>query len=102
MCDISGMICWTWSKPGETLMKSAKIVKKNTKQQKPLMDEFSKEQQYYTGFVEENKREKGYKKWAERRLMTKSNINPFHIKNNYVKDISVQDTYLRPKDSNQE
>ena len=35
-------------------------------------------------------------------LMSSGNINPFHIKNNYVDDISVQDNFLRPKDSNQE
>lgn len=102
MCDMSGMICWTWSKPGETLLKSAKIIKENNKQQKPLIDEFPKQQKYYTGFIEQNKREEGYKKLAQRHLMTNSKINPFHIKNNYVKDISVQDTFLRPKDSNQE
>jgi len=88
------IIYWTWSKPGESLCKSAKIVKEEIPEKK---DENIKDQ-----FVEQNKRELNYDKIASRQLMTSGNINPFHIKNNYADDISVQDSFLRPKDSNQE
>jgi len=91
------VIYWTWSKPGESLLKSQKIVKEDIKIEKEKEKETSEER-----FVEQNKRELNYNKIAARRLMTKGNINPFHIKNNYVEDISVQDNFLRPKDSNQE
>ena len=93
------IIYWTWSKCGESLLKSPKIVKEEkleTPSEKPTTI-ITKER-----FVEQNKREQNYNKIAARHLMSKGNINPFHIKNNYVDDISVQDNFLRPKDSNQE
>jgi hypothetical protein len=87
------IINWTWSKPGESLLKSPKIVKEDIQEEKEEEEE---------KFIKQNKRELSYNKIAARRLMTKGNINPFHIKNNYVEDIKVQDDFLRPKDSNQE
>jgi hypothetical protein len=95
------IIYWTWSKPGESLLKSQKIVKENIQEEKEKEKEKEKETSEER-FVEQNKRELNYNKIAARHLMTKGNINPFHIKNNYVEDISVQDNFLRPKDSNQE
>jgi hypothetical protein len=90
------IINWTWSKPGESLLKSPKIVKED------IQEEKEEEEEEEEKFIKQNKRELSYNKIAARRLMTKGNINPFHIKNNYVEDIKVQDDFLRPKDSNQE
>jgi len=91
------IICWTWSKPGESLQKSPKIVKEDIQETDEQKDDTSEER-----FVEQNKREQNYNKIAARKLMGRGNINPFHIENDYVNDISVQDNFLRPKDSNQE
>jgi len=94
------IIYWTWTKTGESLQKSPKIVKEDSQDQeekKEKEEEISEER-----FVEQNKREQNYNKIAVRQLMSRGNINPFHIKNDYVNDISVQDNFLRPKDSNQE
>jgi len=92
------IINWTWSKPGESLLKSPKIVKEDIQEE----EEEEVKETLEERIVKKNKRELSYNKIAARRLMTKGNINPFHVKNNYVEDIKVQDDFLRPKDSNQE
>ena len=79
------MIVWSWSKKGETLLKSSK--------RKP-----KKEKKY--NFINENKREKTSERMSQRELTINRSINPFHNTNNYIKDISIQDTYLRPQNSN--
>jgi len=93
------IIYWTWSKCGESLLKSPKIVKEE-KEETP--SESPPANITEERFVEQNKREQNYNKIAARHLMSRGNINPFHIKNNYVDDISVQDNFLRPKYTNQE
>ena len=88
------MIEWIWSKKGEKLYKSRKIIKEEP--QSPI----SKKNPFIKGFINENKREKTYERMAQRKGITHRGINPFHQKDNYVKDISVQDTFLRPINSN--
>ena len=85
------MIVWSWTKKGETLLKSSK--------RKPINPPPIKKEKTYK-FVNENKREKTSKRMSERELTTNRHINPFHNKNNYIRDISIQDTYLRPQNSN--
>ena len=51
-------------------------------------------------FKEENKREINSDRLSKRTLVTNRQINPYLIGNNYVDDISVQDNFLRPKNSN--
>ena len=96
------IIYWTWSKCGESLLKSPKIVKEEKEEKEETPSESPAANITEERFVEQNKREQNYNKIAARHLMSRGNINPFHIKNNYVDDISVQDNFLRPKDSNQE
>ena len=36
----------------------------------------------------------------ERNMIPNRNLNPFFKKDNYLHDLSVQDKFLRPKDSN--
>ena len=84
------MIVWSWTKKGETLLKSSK--------RKPIKKPIKEEKTYK--FVNENKREKTSKRMSERELTTNRRINPFHNTNNYIRDISIQDTYLRPQNSN--
>lgn len=93
------IINWTWSKSGESLLKSPKIVKEDIQEEEEVEEV---KETLEERIVKKNKRELSYNKIAARRLMTKGNINPFHVKNNYVEDIKVQDDFLRPKDSNQE
>ena len=100
------IIYWTWTKSGESLQKMPKIVKEDGQDKEDQEDQEDQEEKEekisQERFVEQNKREQNYNKIAARRLMSRGNINPFHIKNDYVNDISVQDNFLRPKDSNQE
>ena len=47
-----------------------------------------------------NKREICSERLASRDMMIQGTINPFMTKNNYLKDLQNQETYLRPLDSN--
>ena len=46
-----------------------------------------------------NKRSENSERISAREMIIQTNINPF-LNNNYLDDIKVQDTILRPKDSN--
>ena len=50
----------------------------------------------------ENKREDNNNKMLEREMIMQTNQNPFMIKNNYVDDLTVQDEFLKPKNSSYE
>tara|TARA_A100001011_G_C14131855_1_gene765797 strand:+ start:287 stop:721 length:435 start_codon:yes stop_codon:yes gene_type:complete len=50
----------------------------------------------------ENKREDQNNKMLEREMIMQTNQNPFMIKNNYVDDLTVQDEFLKPKNSSYE
>ena len=98
-------IYWTWSKKGEYLEKSRKQVKEMIEASPPETDVQSLEEKIIrhsqeNNFIEENKREQSYARLSKRKLMADSRISPFHVKNNYINDISVQDAFLRPKNSN--
>ena len=88
------MLEWTWSKKGETLEKS--------KKKEITCDEKSKEgkkvDKREIKFIEENKREKNSERLAQREWVTNRKINPFHNKNNYLRDISIQDTFFASKE----
>ena len=90
------MVEWVWSKKGEKLFKSRKIIKEQPEKKSPPSPKIMK----IAGFINENKREKTSERMSQRELVANIGINPFHNKQNYVKDISVQDTFLRPKNSN--
>lgn len=47
-----------------------------------------------------NKREICSERLAQRDLMMQGQINPFLGKHNYLEDLSNQDNFLRPQDSN--
>ena len=51
-------------------------------------------------FTEENNREINYDRLSKRKLVTNRQINPYLQSNNYLNDISIQDKFLRPKNSN--
>ena len=93
-------IYWTWSKKGEHLEKShksqrPKIIQELTQVNAPQTTTLEP-----TMFTEENNREINYKRLSKRKLITNKQINPYLTSNNYLNDISVQDRFLRPKNSN--
>ena len=93
-------IYWTWSKKGEHLEKShksqrPKIIQELTQVNAPQTTTLEP-----TMFTEENNREINYKRLSNRKLITNTQINPYLTSNNYLNDISVQDRFLRPKNSN--
>lgn len=93
-------IYWTWSKKGEHLEKShksqrPKIIQELTQVNAPQTTTLEP-----TMFTEENNREINYKRLSNRKLITNTQINPYLTSNNYLNDISVQDKFLRPKNSN--
>jgi len=47
-----------------------------------------------------NKREDANTKLIERSMIENVNQNPFLTNNNYINDLHVQDTFLKPKNSN--
>ena len=94
------IIYWTWSKKGEFLEKSQKKIKVPIQPEIKSLEENMIINSHQNVFVEENKREQNSERMSKRKLVTNRNINPFHIKNNYINDLSVQDKFLRPKNSN--
>jgi hypothetical protein len=47
-----------------------------------------------------NTRELNSERMSQRDLVIQTSINPFMATNDYVSDLTVQDQFLRPKDSN--
>ena len=98
-------IYWTWSKKGEHLEKSYKSqrpkMKVEAKRAIPPSDTSLEAQIVNQAiFAEDNKREINYDRLSKRQLVTNRQINPYLTGNNYLNDISVQDKFLRPKNSN--
>ena len=50
----------------------------------------------------ENKREDHNNKMLEREMIMQTSQNPFMTKNNYVDDLTIQDEFLKPKNSSYE
>ena len=99
------IIYWTWSKRGEHLEKSYKsqreiIEVKPEVNNNTTIQSLEVQMASHSIFKEENKREINSDRLSKRTLVTNRQINPYLIGNNYVDDISVQDNFLRPKNSN--
>ena len=47
-----------------------------------------------------NTREINSERMSKRELLIQTSINPFMSSNNYLRDLEVQDEFLRPLDSN--
>jgi hypothetical protein len=47
-----------------------------------------------------NTREINSERMSQRELLIQTSINPFMSSNNYLRDLEVQDEFLRPLDSN--
>ena len=50
----------------------------------------------------ENSRENNNNKMLEREMIMQTSQNPFMMKNNYVEDLTIQDEFLKPKNSSYE
>jgi hypothetical protein len=48
----------------------------------------------------QNDRELNSERLSQRELIIQTSVNPFLLDHNYLDDLQVQDTFLRPKDSN--
>ncbi len=60
----------------------------------------SEQQQPIESHVPSNKREMVNEKMNERHMISQINQNPFLIQNKYLDDLYVQETFLKPKNSN--
>ena len=47
----------------------------------------------------ENKRDNNNNKMLEREMIMQTNQNPFMMQNNYLDDLTIQDEFLKPKNS---
>ena len=98
-------IFWTWSKKGEHLEKihksqRRKIIQEVKQVNPPQPTTLESEIINTAMFTEENNREINYERLSKRKLVTNRQINPYLTSNNYLNDISVQDKFLLPKNSN--
>lgn len=124
---MTSYIEWKWSK-NESYPKSRRPMKQNegqssTQKQSQTHDVFLKEiedsaytsalnhdentwdilnQDIYNGFSNSNKREELDNKMAGREMVQQTGFNPFMSENNYVNDISVSNTFLKPVNTTQE
>ena len=81
-------VYWKWSKSNESYKKTLRKQVEERKQNK------------ISSNLELNKRELCSDRISQREMHIQTNINPFIEKRNYVNDISTQDNFLRPLDSN--
>ena len=52
--------------------------------------------------IEEQMREDVNKRLTNRKMLGNRNVNPFMKDNNYIKDLGVQDKFLRPQNSSED
>ena len=104
MSDLSTYIEWKWSdgKQYEKTLRTSKKALQEThsstlSESHPTLATV----QTQTGFTRQsNKRDDQNAKLSERCLMIQKNVNPFLDASNYVNDLMLEDSVLRPKDSN--
>jgi len=86
-------IYWKWSKEGDKLpIKSRRHREKSTRNCEVVI--FPPQQEKV------DKREVSNNRISQRDPMIQTRINPYMIDSDYLKDLGVQDHYLRPQDSN--
>ena len=85
---------WVWGNGG-IMKKSLRETNKKAKIQEntfPLGEKIEERRQ--------NDRELNSERLSQRHMIIQTSINPFLSDHNYLDDLQVQDTFLRPKDSN--
>ena len=79
--------------------KCERTMKNNVTHQHNPVEDALKESEVLDSIVSHKKREISNNKIFEREMVSQINQNPF-LRNNYLDDLNVQETYLRPKNSN--
>ena len=99
------VIQWKWSN-GIPYKKSARIEKEKEEyfesqvKEAVFMDSIPNLQESDQFTRISKKREEQNDKLSMRDLVAQTSVNPFLKNTNYVEDLSTQDEFLRPKDSN--
>lgn len=103
---MTNYIYWKWGKNNMLNIKSSRernTTKHNTKiediteKKAPVIHEEVIKPLYD---MPSDKRELASERISDRQLVIQTSINPFLADGNYLNDLKVQDTLLRPKDSN--
>jgi hypothetical protein len=109
--DQMEIIYWIWSKKGEHLEQSPKKLSPTQPKVPPEQDlqkgsfltpslEENMVQDSKGMFAEENNRELSSERLAKRALVSDQQLNPYLSSNDYLNDLTIRDSYLRPKNSN--
>jgi|SaaInlStandDraft_1057018.scaffolds.fasta_scaffold171597_2 hypothetical protein len=93
-------VYWKWSKSNESYKKTLRKQVEERKQNKISSNLVDLTNKSKGDKMELNKRELCSDRISQREMHIQTNINPFIEKRNYVNDISTQDNFLRPLDSN--
>lgn len=89
MSTQSHMIKWT---NGTTMNKSSRYDKPEPESEKPVVVEG-------TFFKKVSERDINNEKLVSRYMVAQTNCNPFMANNDYLKDLEVQDSFLKPQNS---
>ena len=86
-------IYWKWTKKEEVI---------KTKREREILVESTIEHAINTPNFDttKNKREECSERISNRKWIIQRNINPYVNQNNYIDDLTAQNEFLRPKDSN--
>jgi len=86
-------IYWKWTKKEEVI---------KTKRRREILVESKIEHKINTPNFDttKNKREECSERISNRKWIIQRNINPYINQNNYINDLSAQNEFLIPKDSN--
>ena len=91
---------WKWSN-GEVMEKTSRTYTPVYKNLKEYQNKDNLKDNYQNKDNDkDNLRETSSIRLEQREAIIQRNINPFLSTDNYVSDISIQDEFLRPKDSN--
>ena len=102
---MTNYIYWKWGKNNNLNIKSSRERNKTehnikvediTEKKAPVIHEILKP--LYD--IPSDKRELASERISDRQLVIQTSINPFLADCDYLNDLKVQDTHLRPKDSN--
>ena len=84
-------VYWNWKKNEDCKIEKTKR-KENVNFENEIETEIIK--------IEENKKSVCSNRISDREMIIQTRINPFLQSNNYIEDLSQQERFLRPKDSN--
>ena len=86
-------IYWRWSKNRTPMCKTSRTMERNVR------SEAKAEIAHFIDDKGENKRSICNERISQRYHIIQTKVNPY-LTTNYIEDLSVQDNFLRPRDSN--